>query len=142
MPVDEDFLVPIGKADLKREGGDVTIISIAGALPACLGAADILAKEGIAADVVDLRTIVPMDKDAILKSVAKTGRVVIVDNSHRVGSVSSEVAAVISDKGFESLKKPVRRLTAPPIHVPFNAGLEKALFPTKDKVAEAVRGLV
>lgn len=142
VPCDEDFLVPIGQADVKREGGDITILSVAGALAACLGAADILAKEGIAAEVVDLRTIVPMDKDTILRSVAKTGRLVIVDNSHRVGSVASEIAAIVSDEGFESLRKPIRRVTAPAIHVPYNQALERSLFPNKDKVAAEARALL
>src|SRR3546814_1630042 len=87
VPVDEDFLIPIGKADIKRAGSDVTIVSIAGCLHAVLAAADALAKDGIEAEVVDLRTLVPFDREAVLTSVAKTGRLVIVDNSHKMGSV-------------------------------------------------------
>ncbi len=142
VPCDEDFLIPIGKADVKREGSDVTIVSVAGALTACLGASDLLAQDGVAAEVVDLRTLVPIDKETILRSVAKTGRLIIVDNSHRVGAVASEVAAIVSDEGFESLRKPIRRLTAPAIHVPYNQALERSLFPTKEKVAAAVRALL
>ncbi len=104
VPVDEDFLVPIGKADVKRPGSDVTIVAFAGTVPPALAAAEALAKDGIHAEVVDLRTIVPMDKDTILASVAKTGRLVIVDNAHRIGSVASEVAAVVSEEGFDSLR--------------------------------------
>lgn len=139
VSVDEDFLIPIGKADVKREGKDVTIVAFAGSVPPALAAAELLAKDGVDAEVIDLRTLVPMDKDAILASVAKTGRLVIVDNSHRVGSVASEVAAIVSEEGFDSLRKPIQRLTAPAIHVPYNAKLEKQLFPTKDVIAETVR---
>jgi pyruvate/2-oxoglutarate/acetoin dehydrogenase E1 component len=142
VPVDEDFLVPIGKADVKRPGTDVTIVAFAGTVPPALAAAEALAKDGIHAEVVDLRTIVPMDKDTILASVAKTGRLVIVDNAHRVGSVASEVAAVVSEEGFDSLRKPIQRLTAPAIHVPYNARLEKQLFPGKDTIVAAVQRIM
>src|SRR5690606_29136865 len=139
VPTDEDFLVPIGKAAVRREGGDVTIVSIAGCLPHALSAADALAKDGIEAEVIDLRTIVPLDKETILASVAKTGRLIIADNSHKVGSVASEIAAVVSEEGFESLKKPIQRVAAPQVHVPYNAALEKQLFVSKDRIIEAVR---
>lgn len=142
VPCDEDFLVPIGKADIKRPGSDVTIVSVAGCLPAVLAAADILAQEGIEAEVVDLRTLVPMDKEAILTSVAKTGRLVIVDNSHKVGSVASEVAAVVAEDGFASLKAAIQRVATPPIHPPFNARLERQLYPRKDGIAAAVRAIL
>jgi acetoin:2,6-dichlorophenolindophenol oxidoreductase subunit beta len=139
VPCDEDYLVPIGVADVKRSGSDVTIIAFAGSVPPALAAADALAKDGIEAEVIDLRTLVPMDKDAILKSVAKTGRLVIVDNSHRIGSVASEIAAVVVEEGFDSLKAPIQRLTAPAVHVPYNQKLEKALFPGKEAITAAVR---
>ena len=142
VPVDEDFLVPIGKADVKRVGSDVTIVAFAGTVPPALAAAEALGKHGIAAEVVDLRTIVPMDTEAVLRSVAKTGRLVIVDNAHRVGSVASEVAAVVSEEGFDSLRKPIQRLTAPAVHVPYNARLEKQLFPGKDAIVAAVQRIM
>ncbi|WP_238401669.1 alpha-ketoacid dehydrogenase subunit beta [Altererythrobacter sp. C41] len=141
VPTDEDFLVPIGKAAVRREGGDVTIVSIAGCLPHALSAADALAKDGVEAEVIDLRTIVPLDKETILASVAKTGRLVVADNSHKVGSVASEIAAVVSEEGFESLKKPIQRVAAPQVHVPYNAALEKQLFVSKDRIIEAVRAI-
>jgi pyruvate/2-oxoglutarate/acetoin dehydrogenase E1 component len=141
VPTDEDFLIPIGKADIKRAGSDVTIVSIAGCLPHALAAADALAKEGVDAEVIDLRTIVPMDKETILTSVAKTGRLVIADNSHKVGSVASEVAAVVAEEGFESLRRPIQRVATPSIQIPYNAKLEKLLYPTKEKIAAAVRAI-
>lgn len=139
VPRDEDFLIPIGKADIKRPGPDLTIVSVAGCLPAVLAAADVLSNEGINAEVVDLRTLVPMDKETILSSVAKTGRLVVVDNSHRVGSVASEVAAVVVEEGFESLRKPILRITTPSIHPPYNAKLERQIYPRKDSIVAAVR---
>ena len=142
VPVDEDFLVPIGKADIKRAGSDVTVVAFAGSVLPSLQAADLIAKEGIDAEIVDLRTLAPMDKDAILSSVAKTGRLVIVDNSHRVGSVASEVSSLVAEEGFESLRRPIVRLTAPQIHVPYNQKLEKQLFPTKDIIAAAIRRIM
>lgn len=142
VPVDPDFLVPIGKADVKRTGKDVTIVSVAGCLPHALGAAELLAKEGVDVEVVDLRTIVPMDKATILASVAKTGRLVIADNSHKVGSVASEIAAFVSEEGFESLRKPIQRVATPSIHIPYNATLEKQLYPSKASIAEAIRAIL
>lgn len=142
VPVDPDVLVAIGTAAVKRSGSDVTIVAFAGSVPPALAAAEALSDEGIAAEVIDLRTLVPMDTDTILASVAKTGRLVIVDNSHRIGSVASEIAAVVSEQGFASLRRPIRRVTAPALHVPYNARLEKQLFPTKETIAAAVRTLL
>lgn len=142
VPVDVDFLVPIGKADVKRAGSDLTIVSVAGCLPAALAAAEALGKEGVSVEVVDLRTIVPMDKETILASVAKTGRLVVVDNSHKVGSVASEIAAFVSEEGFDYLRKPIQRVATPSIHIPYNQGLEKQLFPTKDRILTAIRAIL
>ncbi len=138
VPTDEDFVVPIGKAAVRREGKDVTIVSVAGCLPQVLSAAQDLAAQGIDAEVIDLRTIVPLDSETILASVAKTGRLLIADNSHIVGSVASEIAAVVSERGFYTLRKPICRIAAPPVHVPYNAALEKQLFVTSEKVLAAV----
>jgi pyruvate/2-oxoglutarate/acetoin dehydrogenase E1 component len=141
VSTDEDLLVPIGKADVKRKGSDLTIVSIAGCLPHALSAAEALEREGTSAEVIDLRTIVPMDKETILTSVAKTGRLVIVDNSHKVGSVASEIAAIVSEEGFESLRKPIQRVAAPQVHVPYNGALEKQLFASKERILSAVRAI-
>ncbi|AKM07726.1 alpha-ketoacid dehydrogenase subunit beta [Pelagerythrobacter marensis] len=141
VPVDADVLVPIGKAAVRREGNDVTIVSIAGCLPHAMKAADDLAGRGISAEVIDIRTIAPLDSTTILSSVAKTGRLVIADNSHRVGSVASEIAAVVCEEAFDALKRPVRRVTAPQVHVPYNGALEKGLFVTRDKIVAAVEKL-
>ncbi len=142
VPVDVDFLVPIGKADIKRAGSDATIVSVAGCLLPALAAAELLAREGIDVEVVDLRTIAPMDKETILASVAKTGRLVIADNSHKVGSVASEIAAVVSEEGFESLRKPIQRVATPSVHIPYNQALERQLYPTKERIVAAVRAIL
>lgn len=141
VSLDEDCLVPIGSAAVRRGGGDVTIVSIAGCLPHALSAAETLAERGIEAEVVDLRTIVPLDRETIITSVAKTGRLVIADNSHSVGSVASEIAAVVSEEAFGSLKRPIKRVTAPQVHVPYNGTLERQLFVTADKIVVAVEAL-
>lgn len=142
VPTDPDYLVPIGRADIKRAGNDVTIISIAACLSKALAAADILAKEGISAEVIDLRTLAPLDKETLLRSVARTGRVVIVDNSHRTGSVASEIAAVIAEDGFESLRKPIQRVTTPPVHIPAAPTMEKPLYPNAERIVAAVKRIL
>jgi len=142
VPTDADFLIPIGKADIKRVGGDVTIVSVAGCLPHVMAAAEILAKENISVEVVDPRTLQPLDTDTVLGSVAKTGRLVIVDNSHRTGSVASEIAAEIAELGFDYLRKPIRRVTTPQVQIPYSTPLEKSLYPTREKIVAAVKALL
>jgi len=142
VPTDVDYLVPIGEADIKREGRDVTIVAIAGCVPKALAAAETLAKDGISAEVIDLRTIVPLDKDTLLQSVAKTGRLVIVDNSHRTASVASEIAAVVSEEGFDSLRKPIQRVTTPEVHIPYSSALEKPLYPSKERIAMVAKSIL
>lgn len=142
VPVETDFLVPIGQAKRHREGTDVTLVSIAGCLPKVLAAAETLAAQGVSAEVIDPRTLVPLDIDAILASVAKTGRLVIVDHSHRTGSVASEIAAVVVEEGFASLKRPVLRVTTPPVHIPYSAVLEKPLYPSVERIVAAVHKLL
>jgi acetoin:2,6-dichlorophenolindophenol oxidoreductase subunit beta len=142
VPTDPDSLVPIGKADVKRLGSDVSIISIAGCLPKALAAADALQREGISAEVIDLRTLVPLDTETLLKSLSKTRRAVIVDNSHRTGSVASEVSAVMSEEGFESLRAPIKRVTTPAVQIPYSAALEKPLYPSAERIIAAVKSIL
>jgi pyruvate dehydrogenase E1 component beta subunit len=142
VPTDLDYLVPIGKAAIKRSGSDVTVISIAGCLPKVLAAAEALQHEGVSAEVIDLRTLVPLDTELLLASIAKTGRLVIVDNSHRTNSAASEVAAVMADEGFGSLRRPIKRVTTPAVHIPYSAVLEKPLYPNKDHIVAAVRSIL
>jgi acetoin:2,6-dichlorophenolindophenol oxidoreductase subunit beta len=139
---DPDLLVPIGKASVKRAGNDVTIVSIAGCLPKALAAADGLKREGVSAEVIDLRTLAPLDTETLLKSLSKTGRAVIVDNSHRTGSVASEVSAVMSEEGFESLRAPIKRVTTPAVQIPYSAALEKPLYPNAERIIAAVKSIL
>jgi pyruvate dehydrogenase E1 component beta subunit len=136
---DEDYVLPIGKADVKRPGSDVTVVAVAGAVPHALAAADQLASDGVSVEVVDLRSIVPMDREAILGSVAKTGRLVVADPAHEMGSVASEVSAVVAQEGFWDLQAPIVRVTTPHTHVPFSATLEHPLYPNAEKIAAAAR---
>lgn len=141
VPTDRDFVVPIGKADIKRAGDDVTIVAIGGAMRPTLEAADALAAESISVEVIDPRTLKPLDMATIVKSVAKTGRLVLVENAHRVATATSEIAAEVAEEAFESLKRPIVRLTAPDVQVPFSPVLEETLYPRKEEIVRAVKKL-
>ena len=134
-----DYEVPLGKAKLVREGGDVSLIGFGATVPMCLAAAKQLAEVGIEADVLDLRSLQPLDEEAILATLARTGRVVVVDESTPRCSVASDVAALCVDRGFDFLETPVRRVTAPHCPVPFSRPLEKAFLPSAAKIIDAVR---
>jgi pyruvate dehydrogenase E1 component beta subunit len=139
---EDDLVIPLGQADVKRSGRDVTIVAVAGAVRHAVDAAEQLAADSVSAEVVDLRSIVPMDRATILASVAKTGRLVVADPAHEMGSVASEVAAMVAQEGFDSLRKPILRVTTPHTHIPFSAALEKPLYPNADKIAAAARRLM
>ncbi len=139
LPTAEDHIVPLGKAAVRRTGTDVTIVGIGlGAFLAEQAAAD-LAEDGISAEVVDPRTLVPMDWPTILESVTHTGRLVVVDPANRTCSAASEIAAHVTEECFSALRGPVVRVTTDDTHVPFSPALEKQIYPTKDKVVAAVR---
>jgi pyruvate dehydrogenase E1 component beta subunit len=137
-----DHLVPIGKAAVAREGRDVTIVAIGDAVPAALRAADGLASHGIDAEVIDPRTLVPLDKPAILESVAKTGHLVIADPAHKTCGAAAEIAAIVAEEGFEHLKAPIARVVAPDVHPPFSMALEKLMYPTPERIGQAVLATV
>ncbi len=139
---DEDHVIPLGRADVKQQGADVTIVAVAGAVRHALGAVGQLESDGISAEIVDLRSIVPMDRETILNSVAKTGRLVVADPAHEMGSVASEVSALVAQEGFHSLRGPIIRITTPHTHIPYSAALEKPLYPNADRIAAAARRLV
>ena len=139
---DDDLLVPLGEAAVRREGSDVTIVAVAGAVRHAVKAGDRLAAEGIDAEVIDLRSIVPMDREAILTSVAKTGRLVVADPAHEMGSVASEIAAVVAQEGFWSLQAPIKRVTTPHTHIPFSADLERPLYPNAERITAAAQELM
>jgi pyruvate/2-oxoglutarate/acetoin dehydrogenase E1 component len=142
IPDDEDFLVPLGKAQVKREGEDVTVVAVAGCVPLALAAASELYKDGVSVEVIDPRTLVPLDTETILRSVRKTGRLVVVDPAHRTCSAASEISAIVAERAFEALRAPVLRVTTPDTHIPFSPPLEAQLFPNKKRIAAAIRSAV
>jgi pyruvate dehydrogenase E1 component beta subunit len=142
-PVPEgEVIVPLGSADVKRAGTDVTIVAIGALVPLALSAAETLAQDGISAEVVDPRTLVPLDRAAILASVRKTGRLVVVDEARRTCGVAAEIAALAAEHAFDALKSPVRRVTAPDTPVPFSPVLEQWYVPDAARIAAAARELV
>ncbi|MCI5811923.1 MAG: alpha-ketoacid dehydrogenase subunit beta [Lactobacillus sp.] len=138
---DEAYTVPLDQAAVKREGTDVSIITYGYMVQASLRAAADLAKDGINAEVVDLRTIAPLDEDTILSSVRKTGRVVLVQEAQKQAGVSAQVAALISEKGILSLDAPIKRVAAPDTPYPFSQG-ETAWLPNKQDIVNAVKETV
>jgi len=139
---EEEYLIPFGQADVKRAGTDVTVVGIAGAVHHALAAADTLALEGISVEVIDPRTIRPLDRATILESVAKTGRLVVTDPAHQMCSVASEIAATVAQEGFWNLQAPIQRVTAPDTHPPFSPPAEAPLYPNPDRIAAAVRAVL
>jgi pyruvate/2-oxoglutarate/acetoin dehydrogenase E1 component len=138
---DGDCTIAFGVADVKRIGEDVTIVATSSMVRVALAAAQQLEAEGISAEVIDPRTLVPLDEDALVRSAEKTGRAIIVDEGHRRYGVSAELAAVIADRAFYSLDAPVKRLGAMDVPIPFSPPLEDETVPTPDTVAAAAREL-
>jgi pyruvate dehydrogenase E1 component beta subunit len=140
---DDDYLIPLGQASIKRDGKDVTIVAIGTMVKPALSAAGILFDEhGISAEVIDPRTLVPLDEETILASVAKTGRLVIVDESRDRCSAASHISAVVADKGFSYLDRPIRRVTVPDVAMPYAPALERSVLPDADKVVQCVYALL
>ena len=141
VPANE-IIVPLGSAMTRRQGTDVTIITYAKTVHTCMQAADLLAKNGISAEVIDLRSLKPIDETAILESARKTGRVVVVHEASRMCGVGAEVSAVIVEKAFAALKAPVLRVTGPDVPAPSSYVLEQAFIPQPQGVVDAVRRLL
>jgi acetoin:2,6-dichlorophenolindophenol oxidoreductase subunit beta len=142
-PVPEaEYTIPFGVADVKREGEDVTIVATSSMVYVALEAADRLAAEGVSAEVVDPRTLVPLDRETLVASAKKTGRVVVVDEGHRSYGASAELAASIAEEAFYWLDAPVRRAAAMDVPVPFSPVLEDQTVPTPDSVVELSLSLV
>jgi pyruvate/2-oxoglutarate/acetoin dehydrogenase E1 component len=134
--------IPFGRADIKRRGRDVTVVANSLMVHYSLAAAHSLARDGIEVEVVDLRTLAPLDEDAILESVGRTGRLVVVDECPLRCGFASEVSATVAERGFGLLKAPIRRVTRPQVPVPYSAPLEAELTPDPVKIAAAVRAVV
>jgi len=142
-PVPEgDAPVPLGRAAIRREGRDLTLVALAACVGHALRAADALAADGISAEVLDPRTLVPFDKDALFKSVAKTGRLVIADPAHRTNGAAAEIAALVAEECFDALRAPIRRVCTPDVQIPFSPALEHRLYPDAERIAAAARRAV
>ena len=137
-----EYTVPLGKADIKRAGTDVTVVAISLMVSRALAAAEKLQKQGISVEVVDPRTIVPLDKKTILDSVKKTGRLVIMDEEPKTGSAAGEIAAIVAEEAFDYLKTPIKRVCAPDTPVPFSPPLEKFYMPDEEDLIKAVNEIV
>jgi 2-oxoisovalerate dehydrogenase E1 component beta subunit len=136
-----DYVVPLGKAALRRRGGDLTIVTYGAMLWTALEGAAELAREGIEADILDLRTLLPLDEEAILESVARTSKCVILHEDTRTAGLGAEIAATISEKAFEYLDGPILRVTAPDTPVPYSPPLEEAFLPNTKTLLAAARKL-
>lgn len=134
-----EYVVPLGVADVKRSGTDATLVAIGSMVRPALRAAATLEAEGVSVEVVDPRTLVPLDEAAILASVRKTGRLVVADEARQYCSAASEISALVSERCFASLKAPVMRVTMPNIANPYSPPLEKALIPDEARIAQAIR---
>lgn len=136
------YTIPLGKAAIKREGTDLTIVAWSFMVSKSLEAAALLEKEGISVEVVDLRTVAPLDEETILESVAKTSRLLIVQEGYRSCSVSSEVAALVADKGFDLLDCPIKRITTKYAPIPFATNLENHVLPQTTDILNSVQAMV
>lgn len=136
-----EYVIPLGKADIKRVGSDVTVVSWSAMVHKALAAAESLAWEGISAEVIDLRSLIPLDKECILSSVGKTGKLVIVQEAVGIGGYGAEIAAAVMDEGFDLLDAPIKRVTAPYTPVPFSPVLEREYLVSEEKITGAVKSL-
>jgi len=141
VPKLDDYVVPIGRAKIARSGNDVTLVAWSMGMTYALKAADELAKDGISAEVIDLRTLKPMDIDTIVESVKKTGRIVTVEEGWRQSGVGAEIAAQVVEHAFDWLDAPVLRVTGKDVPMPYAANLEKLTLPSVAEVVEAVRAV-
>lgn len=132
------YEVPIGSADIEKEGSDVTIVALSRMVNESLLAAERLSKRGISVEVIDLRTIQPLDKDAIKKSVRKTGRLIVASDDMKTCGIGAEIASIVYEEVFDSLSAPLVRVCSPDIPVPFSPQLEKQYMPNSEKVEKAV----
>lgn len=139
---DADELIPFGKAAIRREGTDVTVVALAAMVNRGLEAAEALSKEGISVEVIDPRTVAPLDIDTILASVHKTGRLLIVDEDYGPAGMGAEIAAQAADRGFDDLDAPIRRLNGLHTPVPYSPPLEAAVIPSTERIVQAIRDLI
>lgn len=139
---EEPYTIPFGKADVKRPGRDVTVVSVAMGVHRAMEAAEVLARDGIEAEVLDLRTLVPLDRDAIVESVRRTHRLLVVDEDYLSYGLSGEVAATVAERALDYLDAPVRRIAVPDVPIPYSRPLEQFVLPSAEKIVAAVREMV
>ena len=136
---EEEYRIPFGVGRVAHEGSDVTIVAISSAVPEAVAAATALAEEGVSVEVIDPRTLVPLDVDMIVRSVQRTGRLVVADPAHRTCGAAAEISAIVAEEAFESLRAPIVRVATPDTQIPFSPALEKQLYPSSAGIAAAVR---
>jgi pyruvate dehydrogenase E1 component beta subunit len=139
---EQEYRIPFGVARVVREGADVTVVAISSAVPEAVAAAEELAASGISVEVIDPRTLVPLDSEAILGSVQRTGRLVVADPAHRTCSAAAEISAIVAEEAFSALRAPIVRVTTPDTQIPFSPALEKQLYPSRTRIADAVRKVI
>jgi acetoin:2,6-dichlorophenolindophenol oxidoreductase subunit beta len=139
---EEDYTIPLGKADIKLQGNHVTVIATGLMVSRTISAAETLHKEGVSVEVIDPRTIAPLDKDLILTSVKKTGRLVIVHEARKIGGMGSEISATVNEEAFSYLKAPIIRVGAPHVPNPYSKTLEEAYVPSVDKIIAAIKMVI
>ena len=139
---EESYSIPFGRADIKREGSDVTIVATHALVQRSLNIAEEMANEGIEVEVIDPRTLVPLDKETIINSVKKTGRLLVADEGHQTCGAAAEIAAMVAEEAIYYLKAPIKRVTAPNTPVPFSPPLEQAFIPDEKYLGPAVKMLM
>jgi pyruvate dehydrogenase E1 component beta subunit len=139
---DEEYLVPLGTADVKRKGDDLTLVTYSYMTLKCLEAAELLAHEGISVEVVDLRTLNPLDKETLLRSVKKTGRAIVVHEAVKRGGIGGDIAAMIMEEAYDDLDGPVMRIAGKNTPIPYNLQLEKACIPTVEEIVEGILTMI
>jgi pyruvate/2-oxoglutarate/acetoin dehydrogenase E1 component len=140
-PAPPEHVVPLGEARVARSGDDVTVVALAATVPLALQAADVVAGEGVSAEVVDLRCLVPLDVTAVMESLHRTSHLVVVEENPYQGGWGATVASIVADEGFDLLDAPIRRVAAACVPLPFADALEDRVIPTVDKVTDAIRSL-
>jgi pyruvate/2-oxoglutarate/acetoin dehydrogenase E1 component len=139
---EEEYRIPFGEARIVREGSDVTVVAISSAVPEAAAAADALAEQGVSVEVIDPRTLVPLDVESIIRSVQRTGRLVVADPAHKTCGAAAEISAIVAEEAFESLRAPIVRVVTPDTQIPFSPALEKQLYPSRTTIADAIRRVV
>lgn len=139
---EEEYLIPFGEAEVRREGGDLTIVATSSMVHTALAAAKTLSEQGVEAEVIDPRTLIPLDVGALVKSAMKTGRVILVDEGYQQYGVTGEIASVIYEGAFDYLDAPIRRIGAMNVPIPFSVPLEMATIPSAEEIVKAALGLL